>query len=224
MPKQQKSALLCIPDTNSLIHMRNIDVGNKKLWLWLWEEFDVRLSETICNELHDHPELTDQGMENKCKNSVWNFSGPKSRLKKLEQAFVQQFNLKVNDRENQGECHNCCVALDAILSGTHRQVIFLTNELKTTDPKRDGSLFRVFNNFRIGEIWSSLDFVLYLFARHRNRFHFKIAEGALKDINGRMGGKTRNDVPAERLRCYNKKLETINETLSQLLPYPNIRS
>ena len=54
------------------------------------------------------------------------------------------------------------MTLDAILSGTHRQVIFLTNELKTTDPKRDGSLFRVFNNFRIGEIWSSLDFVLYL--------------------------------------------------------------
>lgn len=216
MPKKQKSTLLCIPDTNSLIHMRNINVANKKLWLWLWEEFDVRLSETICNELHDHSELTDQGMENKCKKSVWSFRGQESKLKKLEQAFVQHFNIQLNGKKNQGECHNCCVALDAILSGSYRQVIFLTNELKTTDPKRNGSLFRVFDNFRIGEIWSSLDFVLYLFARHRNRFRFQIAEGALKDINGRMGGRTRNDIPAERLRCYNNKLKKINETLSQL--------
>ena len=171
-----------------------------------------------------HPQLTDQGMENRCKNSVWNFSGPKSRLKKLEQAFLQQFNLKLNGRKNQGECHNCCVALDAILSGTHRQVIFLTNELKTTDSKRDGSLFRVFDNFQIGEIWSSLDFVLYLFTRHQNRFHFQTAQDALKDINGRIGGKTRHEVPIERLRRYNSKLRKINETLSQLLPYAKTRS
>lgn len=224
MPKKQKSTLLCIPDTNSLIHMRNIDVANKKLWLWLWEEFDVKLSEAICNELHDHPDLNDKGMENKCKNSVWNFRGPESRLKKLKEALVEHFNIQLNGRENQGECHNCCIALEAILSGAYRQVIFLTNELKTTDPKRDGSLFRVFDNFRIGEIWSSLDFVLYLFTRHRNRFHFKIAKDALNDINGRIGGKTKNDVPVERLRLYNNKLKKIDETLSQLLPYAKIRS
>ncbi|MYC76375.1 hypothetical protein F4X10_11480 [Candidatus Poribacteria bacterium] len=224
MSRRKKSSLLCIPDTNSLIHMRDIDVANKKLWLWLWEEFDVQLSEAICNELHDHPDLNDTGMENKCKKSVWSFRGQESKLKKLEEAFVQHFDIKLNGNENQGECHNCCVALDAILSGRYRQVIFLTNELKTTDPKRDGSLFRVFNNFRIGEIWSSLDFVLYLFARHRNRFHSQIAEAALKDINGRIGGKTKNDVPAKRLRCYNSKLKKINETLSQLPPYANIRS
>ena len=224
MPNKQKSTLLCIPDTNSLIHMRDIDVVNKKLWLWLWEEFDVQLSEAICNELHDHPDLNDTGMENRCKKSVWSFRGKESKLKKLEEAFVQNFDIKLNGRKNRGECHNCCVALDAVLSGTYRQVIFLTDELKTTDPTRDGSLFRVFDNFRIGEIWSSLDFVLYLFARHRNRFRLQIAKAALKDINGRIGGRTKNDAPEKRLVCYSSKLKKINETLSPLPPYREIRS
>ncbi len=226
MSNKQYSTLLCIPDTNSLIHMRDIDVSNKKLWLWLWEEFDVGLSETICDELHDHPDLTDTGMENKCKKSIWSFRENKSRLTKLEQAFVNQYNIKLDGRNNRGECHNCCVALDAILSGKYSQVIFLTNELKTTDPKRDGSLFRVFNSLPIGKIWSSLDFVLYLFTRHRNRFFFEKAEGALSDINTRIGGKSnsRINVPAERLKFYNNKLKKINETLSQIPSYSRIRS
>lgn len=226
MPNKQKSTLLCIPDTNSLIHMRDINVANKKLWLWLWEEFDVRLSETICDELRDHPDLTDSGMENKCRKSVWSFREKKNTLKKLEEVFVQHFDIKLRGKENQGECHNCCVALDAILSGTYRQVVFLTNELKTTDSKRDGSLFRVFNNLPIGNIWSSLDFVLYLFARHRNRFRFQIAEGALKDINGRMGGRHnfKHNVPTERLTCYKRKLKKIDESLSQLPSYTKMRS
>ena len=47
MRNKPKSPLLCLPDTNSLIHMHDIYVVNKKLWEWLWEEFDVRLSETM---------------------------------------------------------------------------------------------------------------------------------------------------------------------------------
>lgn len=201
--------------------MRDIMVANKNLWLWLWEEFDVKLSETICNELHDHSDLTDVGMENKCKKSIWSFNEENSKFKKLEMLFIERFNIKVYDRKNQGECHNCCVALDAILSGTYRQVIFLTDELKTTDPKREGSLFRVFDIIPLGKIWSSLDFVLYLFARHRNRFRFQLAEGALRDINARIGGKSqgKNQTPEKRLKCYNSKLKIIDESLSNILPY-----
>ena len=57
MPKRQKSALLCIPDTNSLINMSNIEVAKKDLRLWLWVEFDVKLSSTICTEIQNHRDL-----------------------------------------------------------------------------------------------------------------------------------------------------------------------
>ena len=200
--------------------MRGIDIVNKKLWLWLWEEFDVKLSKTICNELHDHHRLTEAGMEKKCKDSIWSFER-KSKLKQLEAIFVQDFGIKMHNRENQGECHNCCVALDAVLSGKYRQVIFLTDELRMTDQAREGSLWRVFDNLPIGKIWSSLDFVLYLFARHQKRFQFQIAEDAIRDINARMGGseKKSNSSPTKRLMNYNNKLKKIDETLSQLQPY-----
>ena len=87
MRNKPKSTLLCIPDTNSLIHMHDIEVVNKNLWEWLWEEFDVRLSETIYNELHDHPDLTDSGMENKCRKSVWSFRGNKEYVEKIGGTF-----------------------------------------------------------------------------------------------------------------------------------------
>ena len=226
MPDKQKSTLLCIPDTNSLIHMRDINVANKKLWLWLWEEFDVKLSETICDELRDHPNLTDSGMESKCRKSIWGFREKKNTLKKLEEVFVQHFNIKMRGRKNKGECHNCCVALDAVLSGTYRQVIFLTNELKTTDPNREGPLFKVFESLPIGKIWSSLDFVLYLFARHPNLFRFQVAGDVLRDVNGRMGGSRSGggmNAPEKRLTHYNGKLKKIGETLSQLPSYAHTR-
>ena len=166
-------------------------------------------------------------MKKLCQKSIWDFGKQQNKLKTMEKVFVKHFNMNLDDRKNLGECHNCCIALDAVLGGTYSQVIFLTDELKGTDPKRDGSLFRVFDSFPLGKIWSSLDFILYLFTRHRNRFHFQIATDALKDINGLIGGKKPNDkngVPAKRLRCYNSKLKKINNTLSESPSYRNIRS
>ena len=217
MPKTNNASLLCIPDTNSLIHMRDIEVINNKLWKWLWIEFDVKLSETICDEL-DRSDKTDAGMENECEKSIWSFGKSKSNLTKLEQVFVEQFNINVDGRKNKGECHNCCVALDAILSGGYRQVIFLTNELKATDPDRDGQLFHVFDSIPIGKIWSSLDFVLYLYTRHRRLIDLTIVKDILKEINVRMGGSTsgNNNVVLKRLKVYYSKLEKIENTIAQL--------
>ena len=100
------------------------------------------------------------------------------------------------------------------MSGEYRQVIFLTSELKATDLKRDGFLSSVFDTFPIGQIWSSLDFVLYLFLRHRRRFPFREAEDALRDINSRIKG--RKEVVMQRLTDYNRKLKQIEQALLQL--------
>ncbi|RKU24488.1 hypothetical protein C6499_16865 [Candidatus Poribacteria bacterium] len=215
----QTSALLCIPDTNSLIHMRDIEVINDDLRLWLWKEFDVKLSKTICDEIQSHQILAKGNIQKQCNRSKWSFQVP---IDKLEKAFLQSFYPNLDNRGDRGERHNCCVALEAVLSGKYRQVIFLTDELKTTDSKQDGFLFQVFDTFRIGKIWSSLDFVLYLFTRHWNRFRFQIAEGVLRDINSRLGGQ--RGIPTKRFECYHSKLKEINKTLSQLPAYPKTRS
>lgn len=208
MRNKQKPTLLCIPDTNSLIHMRDIEVAKKDLRLWLWQEFDVKLSSTICTEIQNHRDLAKGSIQKRCNKSVWNFT---VQLDKLEKAFLQPFYPDLDSRKDRGERHNCCVALDAVSSGAYRQVIFLTDELKTTNPERNGFLFRVFDSFPIGRIWSSLDFVLYLFLRHQNRFPFKIAEDALRTINRKVGGT--EDAIKERFIDYNRKLERIKKTL-----------
>lgn len=209
MSNRLKSALLCIPDTNSLINMSDIEVANKDLRLWLWVEFDVKLSSTICTEIQNHRDLAKGSIQKRCNKSVWDFT---IQLDKLEKAFLQPFYHDLNSRKDRGERHNCCVALDAVSSGAYRQVIFLTDELKTTDPDRNGFLFRVFDSFPIGRIWSSLDFVLYLFLRHRNRFPFRIAQDVLRTINREVGGT--ETVIKERFIDYNCKLEKIKKTLS----------
>ena len=209
MHNRQKSALLCIPDTNSLINMSDIEIAKKDLRLWLWVEFDVKLSPTICTEIQNHRDLVKGGIRKRCNKSVWNFT---IQLDRLEKTFLQPFYHDLNSRKDRGERHNCCVALDAVSSGAYRQVIFLTDELKTTDPERNGFLFRVFDSFPIGQIWSSLDFVLYLFLRHRNRFPFKIAQDVLRTINREVGGT--EDAMRKRFIDYNRKLEKIKKTLS----------
>ena len=213
MPKKQKSYLLCIPDTNSLINMCQTDivVARKELWLWLWQEFDVKLSDTVFDELNHQQSKTSGGIIKKCSKSIWNYG---IQIKRLEPSLLQHFNVELGRREDRGECHNCCVAFEAIAKGEYRQVIFLTDELHSTTPNGKGFLYDVFDTFPVGCIWSSLDFVIYLFMRHRNRFPIEVAKSLLRDINNRVGGK--KSIIKDRLKMYNHKLMKIDKSLSGL--------
>ena len=204
--------VLCVVDTNSLIHMRGIRVARKELGLWLWREFTVKVSDKIIEEIQNPTGYRPRhDVQMKCTKSNWRFQ---NQIDKLESAFLQPFYPNLNDDKNKGELHNCCVALEAILSNKHRQVIFLTNELNTTDEKKNGFIFRIFDTFPIGKIWSSLHFILYLFLRHRKEFPFSEAKNALRDVNSRMRGEAVD--AQDRLVTFNKKLRQINQTLLQL--------
>lgn len=213
MPNKQKSYLLCIPDTNSLINMcqTEIEVAQKELWHWLWQEFDVRLSSTVFDELNRHRDKTSNGIRKKCSKSIWEY---RIQIKSLEPSLLQHFDVELNVRENRGECHNCCVAFEAIAKGEYRQVIFLTDELHSTTPNGKDFLYKVFKTFPMGCIWSSLDFVIYLFMRHRSRFSIKVAKSLLKDINNLVGGK--KNIIKDRLMVYNHKLMKIDKSLSEI--------
>lgn len=213
MHSKQKSYLLCIPDTNSLIHLcqTDIEVSRKELWLWLWQEFDVKLSESVMDELNRHQNKTYGGIIKKCSKSIWNYS---IQIDRLEQSLLQHFNIELGGRNDQGERHNCCVAFEAIAYGKYRQVIFLTDELHSTTPNGKAFLYKIFKTFPMGHIWSSLDFVVYLYMRHRKRFPIETAKLLIKDINNLVGGK--EDIIRDRLKKYNNKLMKIDISLSKL--------
>ena len=204
--------LLCVVDTNSLIHMRDIRVARKDLGLWLWQEFTVKVSDTIIQELQSPRKYRpSHHVQRKCTKSRWTFQ---NQIDKLENAFLQPFYPNVEGDKNKGELHNCCVALEGVLSDRYRQVIFLTNELNSIDPDQNGFIFRIFDTFPIARIWSSLHFILYLFLRHRKRFPLHEARDVLRDVNLRMRGK--EDIVPDRLIAFDNKLKQIDRTLSRL--------
>jgi len=204
--------LLCVVDTNSLIHMRDIRVARRYLGLWLWREFTVGVSDKIIEEVQKqrkyHPS---HHIQRKCTKSKWAFQ---NQIDKLENVFLRPFYPNMEGDKDKGELHNCCVALEAILNDKHRQIIFLTDELHSTNPCKKGFIYCIFDTYPIGKIWSSLDFILYLFLRHRKNFSLPEAENVLRDVNSRIGGKVED--AQKRLTTFNQKLRQIDLTLSQL--------
>ena len=192
--------------------MRGIRVARKDLGLWLWREFTVKVSDKIIEDIQ-RPRKYRPGLDvqRKCTGSNWRFQ---NQIDRLENAFIQPFYPNVEEDKNKGELHNCCVALEAILSGKHRQVIFLTDEIHSTNPSKKGFIYNIFDTYPIGEIWSSLHFILYLFLRHRREFPLYEARNVLRDVNLRMCGK--EEVVQDRLLTFDKKLKQIERTLSQL--------
>ena len=192
--------------------MRDIRVARRYLGLWLWREFTVGISDTIIEEVQ-RPRKHRPGhhVQRKCTKSKWAFQ---NQIDNLENVFLQPFYPNLEGCRNKGELHNCCVALEAILTNKHRQVIFLTDELHSTNPCKTGFIYCIFDTYPIGKIWSSLDFILYLFLRHRKNFPLPEAENVLRDVNSRIGGKIED--AQKRLITFNQKLRQIDLTLSQL--------
>ncbi len=91
----------------------------------------------------------------------------------------------------------------------YSQTIFLTDDIRAN---RD-YVKHVFESFPLGVVWSSLDFVVYLFTKHRNRIPLDQAINTLRDINAQDGllevGKS-----ASRLTEYRSKLNYIDKVLS----------
>jgi hypothetical protein len=231
---------LCIVDTNSLIYLSEIAVGNRSLHRWLWDEFRVTYSQTVWNEIRHH--FVKLGQDAKAikrdgEQYVWPlptivtheralFAQPFEREEEIGRCkqcrrpiFSQRpFFPNLNVEKDRGERHNCCVALDAVMGGRYRQVVFLTDDHKAV---RDYAS-SVFQTFPLGSIWSSHDFILYLFVRHRPRILQSEVKAALKDVTAHAAGSGFADHTQQaqqqwiqRLGAYYRKAEKIEQVLSQ---------
>jgi len=232
---------LCIVDTCSLIYLSEITVANRSLHRWLWDEFNVTYSPAVWDEIGRHFGKMGKDARTIKRNGehyVWAlptmtscekalFSRPFERqietgyCKRCRRPFLnkQPFTPDVQRQEDRGERHNCCVALNAVMSGRHRQVIFLTDDYRAI---RDyvGPVFEI---FPLGNIWSTHDFVLYLFVRHRRRFPRDEVENALRDVTAHAAGsgfashtQQAQQVWIQRLGMCFRKVEKIERVLSQI--------
>jgi hypothetical protein len=232
---------LCIVDTSSLIHLREITIRNRSLHRWLWDEFRVAYSRTVWDEIGRN--LAKMGRDAKVikrngKEYVWPlpmaatyerilFGHPiereveAGRCRKCGQLILrrQSFEPDLNVEEDRGERHNCCVALNAVMGGHYRQVIFLTDDYRAVRDYADP----IFGAFPLGSVWSSYDFVLYLFVRHRQRFPRAEVENVLRDVTAhtaRSGFADHTQKAQQRwmrrLTVYHQKVEKIEQVLSQI--------
>ena len=235
--------VLCIVDTCSLIYLSEIELANKSLHRWLWDEFDVTYSRAAWNEIQNQMGKmgqSERGFKREWSQHIWRLSTMptcESALfappffREIETRMCgqckrpfwksQPFEPDLDREEDRGERHNCCVALDAILTKHCQQIIFLTDDDRAI---RD-YVAPVFDVFPLGSIWSSHDLVLYLFMRHRRHIPQKAAKNAIQDVVAKATQALRGQ-PEERVQkakskwmkkhaAYQRKVERVDQVLSQ---------
>lgn len=225
---------LCVIDTCSLIYLSEIELAHRSLHRWLWDEFDVTYSEAVWDEIKRNARKMGQDASWIRRNGdeyVSSLSaittyeralfGPPfyrtQQIRKCSRCKQPQFKrMKFNpdltlDRDK-GERHNCCVALSTVIAGEHRQVIFMTDDRRAL---RD-YVEPVFDTFPLGHIWSSHDFVLYLFLRHKKYISQGAAKNALRDVNAKAAHPTSSTQEwIQKLKSYRDKVARINKVLSR---------
>lgn len=237
-----KAKPLCVVDTASLIYLSEIELAGKSLHRWLWDEFNVRYSQAVWEEIKQHAAkmgcdaraIKRDGEEyvarlptiTSCENAL--FSPPfyriiqKGECKQCRQPIFEhrQFYPDLTSERDKGERHNCCIALNTVMTGEYGQVIFLTDDVHAV---RD-YVAPVFETFPLGQIWSSHDFVLYLFMRYRKHIPRDEAKAVLRDVNAKAAGSGFSGRSAEapqrwirKLSIYHRKVDRIDQVLSQLV-------
>lgn len=215
---------LCIVDTCSLINLSAVEdrIGNKKIFDWLWDEFEVKYSSAVLNEINRHRRKISG--RRRFESFVWpnrledcevklfgktlqrNVEGSRCYKCGQERMCKQDFAVDLRSDDDRGERHNCCLAINALRE--YSQVIFLTDDYKAVRDYAE----QLFELIPLGSIWSSLDFVVYLFVKHRNRISLDETLSILRSINAQFGYDSLKI--ASRLTKYNNKVTKIQELLS----------
>jgi hypothetical protein len=223
---------LCIVDTSSLINSCEVELGKKSLDKWLWKEFEVKYSKTVLEEFRRGRSRGES--RGKLEDHVWPLPTISTYERILFQSLTREieescrrcgrivyrnesFAIDFNDDRDRGERHNCCVALDAIKAGKYPQVIFLIDDFHAV---RDYARY-FFDTFPLGNTWSLLDFITYLFVRHKDRITLEDTKNALRDANAQgsislNASDGESEKKVQRLSTYLTKVNRIAEAFSQL--------
>ncbi len=223
---------VCIVDTSSLINLSDVQLAHRSLHSWLWDEFEVRFSKAVLDEIRRHQRDMGRNRRRDWERYVYRYDTINTcervlfssltrlveagRCRRCNQAIwrEQSFEPDLDSPQDKGERHNCCVSLNIVRDGNfRRQVIYLTDDQRAV---RD-YVKPVFDVFPLGTIWSSLDFVLYIFVRHRPRIVLDAVLATLRDVNAKgVGGNNTSPSLARRLTIYRNRAEHIDRLLAQM--------
>lgn len=204
---------ILIPDTSSLINLREIFVGRAHITDTLSSLFDVRTTSEITRETTRHK--TDFHAH---YVQVIGFTrAARQRFHREEDyqsILLSRFAPEGNPLRNRGERFNCSLALYQVRKQTTRNVILLIDDFRA----RRGFIQWFEERFRITKVWSSLDLLLYIYLSSYPKWPLSQAREALRTVNAYMGG-TSHDM-LRRLVSYRRYLDDLNGTLVTL---PRVR-
>lgn len=211
---QLKSQLACVVDTSVLRHWKGIQLNDLPLDGWLNREFNVHTSEMILVEITNQERRWGSGAKHAKKEArqwTWKLRYPEQ----LELALLSQFVDKsdINTDKNAGERRNFCATVDLVRKDECRHVIFLTDDEKSVKY----FLGNAFDTFRVACIWNSLDFVLYLYVRHKRSMSLPRVKNVVRDLISNFTKDAANGSKLQwKLTDYYMRLEKLASALEKI--------
>ena len=209
------ASIACVVDTSILRHWQSLELEGRPLEDWLWREFDVKASEVVLREVEmQRPYWKSSSHFRKIERLVRESLFPVAQVDEVEKALLSDFVDKnlINSPKSKGERHNVCVSVIAVEQCKFAHTIFLTDDLQAIT----GFIASAFNTYKAGCIWTSYDFILFLYLKHRRELPLLAAQNILRDLTANITGYPMPEEWKQRLVEYWGRLGNLSRALAQL--------
>ena len=200
---------ILIPDTSSLINIREVYVGQTHIIDVLNQLFNVQVSREIPHEIRRHREELED-YDKQMLQFVRQARRYFYRDWDYEKILFDQFAPNGNPCKNRGERYNCALALWLVRRRYSGQVIMLTDDMNA----RRGFIGWYERHFKTVKTWTSLDLLMHIYLVMFPKWSYVQAYSALKRVNPNVAGT--REVITNRLSKYRDYLKLLDSMLKDM--------
>jgi hypothetical protein len=151
-----------IIDCNTLSNLSNIEINRSKPNSWLWQYFNIHITKVIYDEFNEgsrNASANYKAIKRKIDNTRSILRNP--RVTQIEKRWLLgRYYKRVPSKEDAGEREFICLTLDLVKNKLPLKRWILVSD---DDTAKKSFLNEVKDDTNFGEIWSSLDLLLFLF-------------------------------------------------------------
>lgn len=230
MAQKKNNKLNIFLDANALQHLSSIELNTGKerkvkANKWLWDSFNVFTCKKVKDEFMDAPDSLGENIRaTKRKLTRDTKLIPSSNyVNHLEKNWLAvNFYHGPLSKRDEGERQLICLAIENVKTKKLPQVVIVSDDLTA----RRNFMEDVKDNFPFGELWTSLDLVVYLYFV-KKEFNFENAKDAIRDIVSKksfpwkwskfkLKGYREEDVRILINKHYSKKINNLSKIKSTI--------
>ena len=199
----------CILDTCSIINLDHILLAQKDILYYMRRFFDVRVCQTIREELQEHADLVLSR-----EISYWsNFLSTQTHLPTIltdDQTIIGPFYSSppaTFGARNRGEHGNARVALELLLTRKIGHAVFVTDDERASN----AFLKSMRQSFPGINLWTSVDVILYVgsILLKERKANFDQIKAALRDVHAAGAKKWTNRTEREKSNIISKSSKSV---------------